>query len=903
MPDVRRDPAARFARALMALLPERGARELFEPAWHDMHIAHLAGRETPRSATAAAARGVAYALRVLLLYVDCWRLLLADVGRRPEPRARPRVTEPPSQERLAMLLYHVRHAFRQLVREPAFTVAAVLTLALGVGANVAVFAVVEAVLLRPLGYADEGQLTILNHRDKRTAITKEFIAVGDFIDMAARQTAFERLSAYGGGQGTLTYRDEPFNVQVLSAGTGLLELLRVRPILGRTFTADDGRPNAPLVALLGYDLWKRQFGGDPRVVGQSLQFGQQTISVVGVMPQGFTFPPTATTDIVVPFRLPLVAPAQRRGMWIFAIGRLEQGRTLDDAAANLAAISRQLEKEFPQSNLASEYFPVPLRTALVGNTKPALVLLLAAVGVVLLIACANVANLLLARSLSRRREMSVRMALGAGRGRLAVQLLTESLALSAVAGIGGVVFATWGSRALVTLLPQSTKVPGLEHVRINASVMGFALLIVLLTAVVFGLVAALTVRSESAAGALNAPSRSTMSTGARRATSGLVIAEVALAVMLLIGAGLILRSFSGLLAVDPGFKTDHVMTVGIQLPPARYREIGAREGFYTRAFAALRAAGDVREIGSATVVPLTGNNWTVPLERPEQPVPAGERPPEVGWQSASGGYFKALQIPLIAGRLFDERDRPDGPPVVIVSEAIQRRFFANESAVGKRVKTGDTTSAEIVGVVGNIRRAGLRDDPRADMYFPAERVFPGQTTLFIRTSGDPNRALTAMQNALKGVEPRITLLESRSLEAVAAESVRVTKLVFLLLGVFATTALALAAVGIYGVMSYVVRQRTREIGTRIALGATRRDILWLVLRQGAVIAVAGTAVGLATGLAATRFLASILYGVSRSDPVTLSVAVSVLVATVMAACYVPARRAASVDPAKTLAEQ
>ena len=344
------------------------------------------------------------------------------------------------------------------------------------------------------------------------------------------------------------------------------------------------------------------------------------------------------------------------------------------------------------------------------------------------------------------------------------------------------------------------------------------------------------------------------------------------------------------------------MTMDLQLPGNRYRERPAREGFYTQAFAEMKGIPGVQEIGAAAVTPLTGNNWTAAFERPEQPVPAGERPPEVGWQLASNGYFKALQIPLVAGRLFDERDSRPGPPAVIVSEAIQKRFFPNESAVGKRVKQGDQT-LEIVGVVGNIRRAGLRDEPRADMYFPFEANKPGQTTLFVRTASDPEKSLAALEAAIAKIEPNAFLSETQTLANVASESERVTRVVLWLLGVFAVTSLALAAIGIYGVMSYAVRQRTREIGTRIALGATRTNILWLVLQQGALIAAVGTVVGLATGLATTRFLSSILYGVSGTDPLTLSVAVVLLVITIMLACYVPARRAASVDPAKTLAEQ
>jgi predicted permease len=900
-------PDPRLARALSALLPKQLVADAFEPAWEDLRIAYLIRRQGMKSALGRTALRVGYLSFMALLFLDCWRLAIVAWIRRerstPARQSHPAITEPKQTERLHMFLYLVRHAFRQLVREPAFTVAALLTLALGVGANAAVFAVVEAVLLRPLPYTSAENLVILNHRDKRTGITKEFIAIGDYIDLSARQKTFESIGAWGRGQTSLVDRDDPYRVDLLGVGANTLDLLRVRPVLGRVINADDTRENAPPVMMLGYDTWKKRYGGDPSIIGRVIRLEQSERQVVGVAPEGFTFPPNATTDIILPFQLPTVAPAQRKNGWTFAIARLKPGRTLDDAATDLTTMSRQLEKEFPQQNLASEYFPLGLRTALAGNAKPAILLLFAAVGVVLLIACANVANLLLARSLGRRREMSVRLALGAGGGRLMLQLLTESLALALVAGTAGVLMAYWGAHALVALLPQSGNVPGLNDVRINGSVLGFTLGIVVLTTLVFGLVAALTVRSEKAVGVLNASRGSSMGAKARRATSALVVAEVALAIMLLVGAGLILRSFAALLAVDPGFRTENVMTMSLRLPGSRYRERDARDGFYTQAFAQIKAIPGVRDVGTAAVTPLTGNNWTSPFERPEQPVPAGERPPEVGWQLASNGYFKALQIPLVAGRLFDDRDLPNAPPVVIVSEAIQRRFFPNESAVGKRVKIQGDQTAEIVGVVGNIRRAGLRDEPRADMYFPFERAKPGQTTLFVRTASNPEKTLPAIRAAITRFEPNAVVSDEQTLAHVASESERVTRVVLWLLGAFAVTSLALAAIGIYGVMSYAVRQRTREIGTRIALGATRGNIVWLVLRQGATIAAIGTVVGLATGLGTTRFLASIMYGVKGTDPLTLSAAVVLLVITIMLACYVPARRAASVDPAKTLAEQ
>ncbi len=392
-----------------------------------------------------------------------------------------------------------------------------------------------------------------------------------------------------------------------------------------------------------------------------------------------------------------------------------------------------------------------------------------------------------------------------------------------------------------------------------------------------------------------------MSQRARRTMGGLVMSEIAFAVVLLIGAGLILRTFRTLLAVDPGFRYDHVLSLEFALPADRYSADEARRGFYDRAFAVVRGVPGVREIGAGVVIPLTGNNWTVPFERVDQPVAPGERAPDVGWQVASAGFFRALEIPLVSGRLFEARDVPGSPPVAIVSQAVERRFFGGASAVGGRFKLGDQ-SVEIVGVVGDIRRAGFADEPRADLYLPFEQALNGEITLFVRTREAPEQSLGAIRAAIRGIEPEAVVASPRTMDDVAHESVQITRLVLWLLAAFAATALVLAAVGIYGVMSYIVGQRSREIGTRIALGAAPRDILWLVLRQGAGIAIAGTMAGVAIGLVAARSLRSILYGVSATDPIVLAWAAAALLATAIVACWLPARRAVATDPARTLSE-
>jgi putative ABC transport system permease protein len=891
----------RAARAAGRLLPAAVRREMFEPALADLVIETIGRVAAAASPLARALIRLRFAALVAVLVVECWMLVPgAIVARRREHHRVAPESPPPRKEWMPMLLYTFRHAARLLARERGFTFAAVATLALGVGANVAIFAIVEPVMLRPLPYADADRLAIVRHRDLRTGITKEFIAIGDFVDLASRQTAFESLASYGGFSATISGHGDPFQASGLLAGPGLFEALRVRPALGRALTADDSRPNAPVVALLGHEIWRTRFGSDPAVVGRSITIGTKSVQIVGVAPEGFRFPAGERTDLVAAATLPVSAPAERKSNWTFAVARLRPGASLATASTNLAAVSSQLEREFPASNTGSQYYAVSLRDELVGDTKRPLELLAASVAVVLFIACANVGNLLLARGLGRRHEMSVRIALGAGRGRLVGQLVAESLTLTLAAGTAGVVLAHWGVPALVSLVPRSVTVPGLTDVGINRGVLFFALGIVLFTALAFSAISVLMLRRETGARALVSQQRVGTSAAARRATSALVVAEIALAVVLLVGAGLILRSFARLLSVDPGFHLDRVAVLEMSLPAGRYRQVGARQSFYQRAFATLEAGGQVARAGAAAVVPLTGNNWTVPFERADRPVPAGQRPPDVGWQAASRGYFEALQIPLVAGRLFDDRDTPATAPVVIISQAVATRFFDTGSPVGRRVKLGDG-DAEIVGVVGDIRRAGLTDEPRADMYFPFERSPTGSTTLFVRTAGEPLQALPAVQSALRAIEPALVFGEVRTLAAVAGESVAVTRLALWLLGVFAAIALALAAIGIYAVMSYAVGQRTREIGTRVALGATRGAIARMVMRQGAVMTAAGLAIGLGAGLILARSLAVILYGVSASDPATLGGALAILAAATMAACYLPARRASRVDAARTLA--
>jgi putative ABC transport system permease protein len=886
-----------LARTLARWLPREAAREWFAPSLHDLER-RWAERRLTAGRIKRAWASVLLLAGATLVFAECLRLSLPLMIARPRRRIIPQ-PRPPRTEYTTMFLRDLRQALRLFRREPAFCAAAVLTLALGIGANTALFAVVEAVLLRPLPFAHAERLVMLRHRDLRTGISKDFVALGDVIDLRQRQQSLDMLVAFSNIQGTLLDSGEPLRVEGLSATPDLFAALNIEPVAGRFFEPLDLREGAAPIAVISHALWSTRFGGRDDAIGQSLQMGSTRRTIVGVLPPGLRFPPEVPTDIIVPLRLPPAAPSERR-TWIHAMGRMRAGVSLVRANAELAALSQQFAQEFPASNRGTQYDVLSVRDAAIGDTKRPLLLLLAAVGFVLLIACANVGNLLIARTLARQQEMALRRALGAGRWRVLQQLLAEALVLALAGGSLGVLVAWRAAPALAAIVPAATPMPGLADVSINASVLFFSFAVSLGAALLFSVIAAFGLTSATAATV--STRRMTMSAQARRAASALVAAEVALAIVLVMGAGLTLRSFANLIAVDPGFRPDRVLNVQVALPAARYNEIAPRRAFFDRAFEALRALPGVEDVGAGVVTPLTGNYWTLPLVRPERPVGRGERAPEVGWQVASAGYFRALQIPLRAGRLFDARDRPDTQSVVVVSESLAARYFSGENAVGQRVQLGNE-SAEIVGVVGDIRRAALSDSPRADMYLPFERSAAPSVGLFVRTTGDPLALLPAVRTTLRALEPNTLIHAPRALAEIAAESAAVARLAMRLLAGFAAIAVVLAAMGIYGVMSYSVRRRSRELGTRLALGATRRDIVALVMRQAGVIACAGVTLGVVSALAAARSLNALLFGVPPWDPLAIGAALTILVVTVAAAGYLPARRASRLDPAQTLASE
>ena len=798
-----------------------------------------------------------------------------------------------------MQTHDLRQALRIFRREPAFAAAAILTLTLGIGANTALFAVVEAALLRPLPFDRAGELVVLRYRALESGLTKPDIAMGDFLDLRQRQRSLESLAGYGGFQSTLYGHGDARLIEGAAVTPDALDALRLKPVLGRLLQPDDARQGAAPVALVSEEFWRTELGSDPKL-SRSIQLGAARTTVIGVLPRGFRFPTLLKTEVVVPLPLPTAIPSPRRSGWMYGMGRLKPGVTLGAAQAELTAVSQQMEREHPDENRGTRYEARSLRDALVGDTRRPLILLLAAAGFVLLIACANVGNLLLARALGRQQELAVRVALGASRRRLVVHVLTEGLALGLAGGVAGVIVAWYAAPILMAFVPNAAMVPGLERPGIDSAVLAFAVGAAVVSALLFSAIACVGLLRTDKVGTLG-QRRGTMTPGARRAASSLVAAEIALAVVLLACAGLTILSFSKLLAVDPGFTPDGVLTVEFALPDGRYDKDEARKAFYARAFADIEALPGVVAAGAAQVTPLTGNTWAGPLNRADRPLAPGETATQVGWQMCSHGYFRALQIPLRSGRLFDARDA-SGPPVVIISQATADRAFPGESPLGHFVDMGDQ-KAEIVGVVGSIRRTSLVDEPWADMYYPFERVGIPSVTMFIRTTGDPLAALPAVRTAVRRIEPDAVFHGARTLSDVAAESAAATRLASRLLGGFAAIALVLAGIGVYGVMSYSVRRRSRELGTRLALGASPSDLTRLVLRQASLIALVGLAAGTAATLVLARALSSLLFGVPPWDPIALASAAALLALATLAASYLPARRAARVDPVSILASE
>jgi putative ABC transport system permease protein len=791
----------------------------------------------------------------------------------------------------------LRYGARMLLKNPAFTAVAVIALALGIGANTAIFSVVNGVLLSPLPYPQPEQLAWVWLDNRRQGIREDITSYPNFLDWRDKNQTFQGMSPVRNLTVNLTGVGEPEELRGASVGANFFQLIGVYPAQGRGFTAEEEQPGKDKVVILSHGLWRRRFGGDAGILNKTISLNGEPYTVIGFMPPGFQFPSKA--ELWTPLAPNERMRAARGAFWLPVVGRLKPGVTRAQAQADMDVIGKQLEQDYPNINAGYGVNVVPLHEQLVGNIKWTLWVLLGAVGFVLLIACANVANLLLARAAARQREVAVRAALGAGRWRIIRQLLTESVLLAVVGGALGVLLAWWGLESLLKLSPAN--LPRLDNIHLDTRVLGFTLGLSLLTGLLFGLAPALHTSQLELSETLKEGGRS--GSGGRRAQrvrSVFIVAEIALTLALLVGAGLLMRSFWQLQQVSPGFRTDHLLTLQLSLPRTKYPEGAQAVAFYQQLQERLAALPGVESASAVSQILMprvtSSSNFTIE-NRPQDPrAQQLELPVDI----AQPNFFQTMGIQLLRGRAFAPQDARGQPAVALVNETFVKRYFPNEDPLGKRFTFGDGNNnpqwITIVGVVHDTKRQGLDEPIRMESWLPHAQN-PGRSMqVVVRTKGDPLALAGTVREAVWALDRDLPIPKIETMEQILSESVAQRRLSMLLLSIFASVALLLAAVGIYGVMSYVITQRTNEIGIRVALGAQARDVLKLILGQGMKLALLGVGLGLVATLLLTRLLTSLLFGVSATDPVTFAGVALLLIAVALLACLIPAWRATKVDP-------
>ena len=794
----------------------------------------------------------------------------------------------------------IRYGFRALRKSPGLTLVALIALALGIGANTAIFSVVHTVLLQSLPYRDSDKLVVLWENNRSGNHPRNVISSANFLDWQAQAHSFDGMAAFYDARFNMTGAGEPVVAEAQVATDNLFNVLGADAMLGRTFTPDDAQPGGGNVTILSYGFWQRQFGGARDVIGKTIMLEGAKVTVIGVMPPDFKWfikensRSGSPAELWIPTKL-----APRRGRYLSAVGRLKQGVTFQEAQAEMETIASRLAQEHPEYNTNQGVTLVPVREQLAGEIKTPLLILLGAVVFVLLIACANVANLMLARATARSKEIAIRAALGASRWRVVRQLLTESLLLAFAGGILGGLLALWGVDALVALSPPN--LIGSAAVGVSLPVLGFTFVVSLLTGIIFGLLPAMEAARFDPNDALKETGRgNTGSVRARRFRSALVIAEVALALVLLVGAGLMIRSFARLGALDPGFDPKNLLTMRVQLPASKYKEDSQITAFFRRATEQLAALPGVRSASLANYLPFyTGLGARTSFFIEGQPEPEHGNEPSTDVRVVDENYFNTLRIPIINGRNFTSQEATTDRHTIIINEALARKYFPGENPVGKRIKVVMMENPpwnEIIGVVGNVRYDKLNGEDYPMVYWTQPQLAYSEMTFVIRTDGDPLALAASARGVIQSIDPNQPVADVRTMESWIGESVSRARFGTLLLTAFALVALLLSAVGVYGVMAYSVTQRHHEIGIRIALGAQTRDVLRMVIRQGMLITLTGIGIGLLGGLALTRVISAQLFGVSTTDPLTFGGVSLLLTIVALLACYIPARRATKVDP-------
>ena len=800
------------------------------------------------------------------------------------------------------LLQDLRYAARTFMKRPGFVVVNVLTLALGIGASTAIFTVVNAALIKGLPYKSPEALYHLFENTPQQQFGQREFSYPDYQDYQQNQIC--DIAAYTGGGAILSGRGDSERVFAPSASANFFSVLGVEPVLGRTFQAGEDKPGGPKITVITYATWQKRFGGDPNVVGQSLNLNGENYTVIGVLPASFQFA-FRPADL---WRLYQPNEAQLSRRFLHGtnlIARLKPGVTMAQAQSELGVIANRIQQQYGESHAGTSLKVVPLQEQVVGGVRPVLFVLLAAVGFVLLIACANVAGLLLTRSLARQKEVAIRAALGASRWRIIRQLLTESVLLSLGGGLLGLLLAYWGIGALVSLVPdgQINTLPFLKTLRIDTSILAFSFLLSLGTGLIFGLAPAIQSSRLALNEVLKEGGRSTAGGAGNRLRSAFVMTEIALAVVLLVGAGLMMKSLMRLLQTSPGFNPENVLTMTVVLPTAKYKEESRQILFMDQLKERIQAIPGVSAVGMVNILPLQGGNTTRVVVEGDPIAPPGQEI-EANIRDVNETYFQTLGVPVIAGRMFDERDKAGGPGVVIIGKTMADKIFAGRDPVGRRLVYAGINAPpdQIVGVVGDLRITGLDEALKPVIYYPYRQDPSPATSLVVRTSADPNSMSGTIRDETLSLEPEVAVFNVRAMEQLISDSPAAAMRRFpaVLTSVFGALALLLSSIGIYGVVSYSVSQQTRHIGVRMALGAQASDILKMVLKQGIFLALVGVMVGGIAALGLMRLLRSLLFEVQTYDIATFVMAGIVLFAVALLACYLPARRATKVDPLEAL---
>ena len=798
------------------------------------------------------------------------------------------------------IIKDIRFALRGLLKHPAFTAIAVVTLALGIGGSTSIFTVVDAALLRGLPYRSPDRLYHIWEKTPQERFSKREFSYPDYQDYQ-QNNVFEGLAAYTGGGALMSGFGEPENIGAPRVNADFFKVLGVEPILGRTFQPGEDVPGGRRLTVLTYGLWQRRFGGDPNVIGRGVTVNGEGYEIIGVLPASFQFA-LRNNDLFLPYQ-PTENQRTRRFMHgTNLIGRLKPGLSTSDAEANLKVIGSRIEQEHNQSHAGTYPYVVPLQEEIVGNVRPVLLVLLAAVGFVLLIACANVASLLLTRSLSRQKEVAIRSALGASRWRVIRQLLTESLLLSLVGGAAGLLIAYWGVPALVAVIPQQQLIamPFLRDLHLDTGILAFSFGLSLITGLVFGLAPALQSSRLDLNEVLKEGGRNSSAGASHRLRSAMVVTEIALAVVLLVGAGLMMKSLFRLLQTNIGFNPENVMTMTVVLPPSKYTDPNQQIAFNDQLRERVQSLPGVSGAGTVNILPLNSGN-TTRFYVDGDPVPEPGKETEANSRIVSDDYFKTLGVSLMAGRPFDARDgAQNAPPVVIIGKTIADRMFPGRNPVGKRLRYTSVQfpPVEIVGVVGDVKITGLDEAVKPVLYYSFRQSPSTFANLVARTNSDPNALASSIRNEIRNLEPEAAILNMRTMEDMMSQTPAsfMRRFPALLISIFAGVALLLASIGIYGVVSYSVSQQTHYIGVRMALGAKPSDILKMILKQGLFLALLGLGIGVLAALGLMRLLQTMLFEVSTTDVGTFGIVTGALFVVALLACFLPARRATKVDP-------